>query len=228
MPDPARSRRPEVSPRGLVVALVVVLTAALAVGLGLAIGRARSAPSGPSVLFVGDSFSAGGYTGVTPQQAFPCRTAGNLDRTCYLDAVGATGYQANGRQFWPGGRTYGERLADTRARYPEPSVIVVSGGRNDDPALIGTASAAYLSALRAAYPGVRVFVLEPFWMGAVPPSVSQARLAVKASADAAGATWVPTSDWLAPTDLSWDLVHPNQSGQDAITDRLTTVLRAAL
>jgi lysophospholipase L1-like esterase len=141
--------------------------------------------------------------------------------------VGATGYQADGSLFGAGGRSYGERLAQTRQTYPDPDVIIVSGGRNDDPLLIGAASKAYFTDLRQAYPSARLYVLEPFWIGEVPPAMTQARLAVKASAASAGATWIPTADWLAPADLSWDLVHPTLTGQQAITERLAAVLRSS-
>jgi lysophospholipase L1-like esterase len=208
--------------------VVILLAAGLAVGLTVAAGRARSADSqAVSALFVGDSFSAGGYDGVQPQQAFPCRTANELGWRCLLDAVGATGYQADGSAFGFSGRSYGQRLAQTRQTYPDPDVIIVSGGRNDDPLLIGAASQAYLSGLAEVYPSARLYVLEPFWMGEVPPAVTAARLAVEASAASAGATWIPTADWLAPADLSWDLVHPTLTGQQAITERLVAVLRSS-
>jgi hypothetical protein len=180
-----------------------------------------------SALFVGDSFAAGGYPGVSKDQAFPCRTAKDLGWTCDRDAVGATGYQSDGKKFWPTNDTYLGRLDTTRVSYPHPDIIVVSGGRNDDQTLIGTAARNYLLALDQAYPDAKIFVLEPFWMGPAAADVSAGRLAVQAAAHSAGATWVPTQGWLAPNTLSWDLIHPTLAGQDAITQHLTAALRSA-
>lgn len=209
--------------------LVILLAVVAVVALVVRPGGLSGSPPVTTALFIGDSYASGGYRGVTPAQAFPCRAAAALHWRCELDALGATGYAADGTPFVPGGhKAYGQRLPHTRNVHPDPDVIVVTGGRNDTAQLIGPASRQYLADLATAYPGVRIIVVEPFWMGPVPADVAQARLAVKASAESVGATWIPTQDWLTAADLSWDLIHPTLAGQAAITGHLTAALRAAV
>jgi lysophospholipase L1-like esterase len=190
----------------------------------LAAATARSDP--PSVLFVGDSYTAGAL-GITTAQTFPRQTCLTLGLTCNLDAEGSTGYQADGRKLDRSFRPYAGRLSDDKMLY-EADLVVISGGRNDvgSPGDEFRAVRTYLQRVRAAYPHAKLVVLEPFWTKRhAPQPITAIRRAVEQAASQLGASYLPTDGWLTKAGVAGDGVHPNREGHRQIAVRLIEALR---
>jgi lysophospholipase L1-like esterase len=177
------------------------------------------------VLFVGDSYTAGGGQ-VGPPYTFAELVCAEKAWACYKDAQGGTGYTADGKVNDPGYTPYVGRLARTKANI-RPDVVIVSGGRND----VGSsreakATAAYLSSVRAAFPKARLVVLSPFWGDARPPQVLlDVRRAVADAAVRVDATVINTNGWLAPELMGPDAVHPTKAGHRRLADELIRACR---
>jgi lysophospholipase L1-like esterase len=200
-------------------------TAAVKARIAAAEDEAQTRP--PAVLFIGDSYTAGGGT-VSAPLTFADLTCDRLGWNCYKDAQGGTGYTANGKVNDPAFTPYAGRLKRTRATV-KPDVVIISGGRNDVGAR-GEAAAVtqYVTSVRAAFPGARLIVLSPFWNDDSPPEVLlDVRAATRTGAVRAGATWVDTTGWLDPSLMGPDDVHPLASGHEMIARRLAIAVRAA-
>jgi hypothetical protein len=78
-------------------------------------------------LFVGDSDTLG--TQAAP--GFPTVTCRALGWNCQVDAQTGTGYRSSGDGSDASSRPYGARLAKDVARFPNVSIVVVTGGRAD-------------------------------------------------------------------------------------------------
>lgn len=181
----------------------------------------------PAVLFVGDSYTAGGGTVGAPF-TFADLTCDRLGWSCYKDAQGGTGYTADGKVNDPAYTPYAGRLKRTRATV-RPDLVIVSGGRNDVGASGEAAAVArYLSAARAAFPSARIIVLSPFWNDDRPPQVLRdVHTATRDGAARVAATWIDTTGWLDPSMMGPDDVHPTAAGHEQLARRLIIAVRAA-
>ncbi|MFI7589608.1 SGNH/GDSL hydrolase family protein [Spongisporangium articulatum] len=177
-------------------------------------------------LFVGDAYTVGSGTGSKPN-SFASRACTTLKWTCYYDAQASSGYvtagvQSNGTQS----KTYGDRLKADKKYTPD--VVVVSGGRADSgKAGVQAAATDYLEAVTKQFSDAKLVVLEPFWNNATPTQqIVAVRTAVQKAADAAGATYVSTTDWLTDAQIGPDGVLPTTSGHKALAKKLVAALRA--
>jgi hypothetical protein len=130
----------------------IALTVAIIVGLGFVLHPRETAtiavaPSTanvdrpqhpaaqrPSVLFIGDSYTAG--RGVS-EMSYGCMAAVRMGWLCHLSAVPGTGYISGG----PANRSivdpyigpstsFAERIPKLAAKY-QPDIVILDGGRND-------------------------------------------------------------------------------------------------
>ena len=96
--------------------------------------NSTAAAKPPSVLFVGDSYTAGDGL---PEMSYGCMAAVRMGWLCDLSAVPGTGYMSGG----PGNRfevsrylgtstSFAERITNLADVY-QPDVVVLDGGRND-------------------------------------------------------------------------------------------------
>jgi lysophospholipase L1-like esterase len=114
-----------------------------------------------------------------------------------------------------------------------PEVVVVSGGQNDmgafaqDNRAVSQAIADTYAGLRQRLPNARIVAIGPSVPGRVTTSVTAFDLAVQTAAQYVGAEYVSL---LAPTPVIQkdmvlsDGVHVNNSGHEAIADRIVSVL----
>lgn len=187
----------------------------------------------PSALFVGDSYPAGTGAG-SRQGSWACTTARELGWNCNLDAQGGTGFVADGRRNNGTSQPMIGRLPATEQRYLA-DVVVVDAGRNDATfrsADVAGAIAAYLRAVRAAWPKAQLVVIEPYFLNrrarVLSTFVTQ-RLRQETERldgqliDPVGEGWVPPAASSGLTDP--DGVHPNPAGHRYIARHLTADLR---
>ena len=93
-----------------------------------------AADTRPSVLFIGDSYTAGKGPA---EMSYGCMAAVRMGWLCKLSAVGGTGYVSGGpanRWVDPNigkSTSFSERIPHLAAKY-DPAVVVLDGGRNDE------------------------------------------------------------------------------------------------
>jgi lysophospholipase L1-like esterase len=125
-------------------------------------------------------------------------------------------------------------LGDVSAASPD--VVVVSGGQNDmgafaqDSLAVSQAIADTYAGLRQRLPNARIVAVGPSAPGDITASVTAFDLAVQTAAQHVGAEYVSL---LAPTPVIQhdmviaDGVHVNDSGHEAIADRIVSILAHA-
>jgi lysophospholipase L1-like esterase len=221
------------------------LAAAGGAAAAMALGprRSRTAPSGPVILFQGDSITDWGRD----RAATGPNLASGLGGGYPLLITSSELFEHPDRdlQFFNRGVS-GNTVPDLDARWPadtialKPDVLSILIGVNDywhtlNGSYHGTVAdyesgfAALLRRTRDALPAVRLVVLEPFVLrcGAVTeawiPEFDQRRAAAARVAQAAGATFLPLqsmferlSTQAPPVYWSADGVHPTPAGHDAI------------
>lgn len=220
--------------------IIVSLLALVAAVTSIAVVHAtRPEASGPpqaaSVLFVGDSFTAG--AGAPPGQAYPELIANRSNWDLHVDAEGATGFIHDG-QGTGNGQTSRliDRLAEDGRKFPTVDVVIVDAGRNDldRPAdQISLAMSDYLTAVTRQWPTAKIVAILPSY---VRPggydAYSLLRQALTHDMTAVDGTLVdPVAEgWYTNVDVTAmvidDKVHPNELGNAYIADRLATSLRS--
>lgn len=239
-----RRRRRKFGPSTVALAVAGVIVAALAVW---AVQRDPAAPAyaspptgvptavatetpQPTVLFVGDSYTAGA-AGIPSGRTFACQAAALLGWACLVDAQGGTGYVADGHVNSTTFTAYAGRLNADQARY-SPDVVVVTGGRNDvrEPAAAAAAAAdRYARTVRAAFPKARLVLVSPFWTTSVlPPALAAVRDRLRIDASTLRSQFVDPSTWIAGRAglIGPDGVHPTAAGHAYLARRLAATLRA--
>jgi len=174
----------------------------------------------PTAVFIGDSYTAG--TGSTStDHAFPTLVAAaegwhleNLGRggTGYLATSGKLGC---GLAYCP---NYREMIA--AAKKVDPTIVVVSGGRND----LGKAGVAkqvtgFYTDLRAAFPKATILATSPLWDDDPAPAlIGSLGGEVKTAVKAVGGTYLDIGEPLLghADDVISDGVHPNDGGHALI------------
>jgi lysophospholipase L1-like esterase len=153
-----------------------------------------------------------------------------IDAEFTVDALELTGYTigADART------TFVDRAADID---PTADVVVVFGGfddRDGPVSAIELAALATLTTVRDIAPDATIVVVGAPWGNAEAPDTIRAVNEVLAEqASAADATFVdPVADgWFADGDVDLigpDLLHPSESGQALIADRLVEVIRSVI
>ena len=223
--------------RRTVIALLAGLAAAVT---GMAVmhagqtGAAKQAEH-PSVLFVGDSFTAG--AGLQDEQAYPALVARNARWDVHLDAEGGTGFVTDAQGTGNGDTSrLIDRLAEDGRRLPTVDLLIVDAGRNDldlPTEEIADAVSEYLTAARKQWPNAKIVAMLPCYMSSGAYDKYPELLGnVKASLSAVSGTLVdPIAEgWYADADLksmlSSDKVHPNSRGSAYIAERLIASLRS--
>jgi lysophospholipase L1-like esterase len=196
----------------------------------------------PSVLFVGDDFTAG-YGG-SSRNAYPYIVCSSLGLNCNVDAQTGTGFltgdTARGAPVsgdkgkWAPTARLAERLPVDRKIY-DVDLIVVDAGRNDIDAPLDQYAEAlkqYLSNVAEFWPAAKMVVVVPTYMSADPSTDYATRVAMtnKIVSTYGGTVIDPLAEsWYEGADLSRmtlpDGVHPNQRGQEFIAQRLAQSLR---
>ncbi|MFC6578306.1 SGNH/GDSL hydrolase family protein [Planomonospora parontospora] len=192
-------------------------------------GQAAARPmaaraAAPVVMVVGDSFTVGSGP-VERWESYAARSARELGWQLITAGMGGTGFVNPGRV----GRTFHDSFARELAWRPAPDLLIISGGHNDRrtrPGEVYEAAARLLRTVAGHWPGTRVVVVGPLWMGAAPRWAYGVRNAVALAAERAG---VP---FLDPLGMRWgrgltlpDGVHPTGEGHARIARWLVASLR---
>ena len=178
-------------------------------------------PAGPTVLWVGDSFSEG--TGANWWWDSWAMKAGQmLGWNVYPSGVGSTGYLAIGGG---GGKVkYRDRIA-TDVTALNPDIVVVTGGYNDTGSFTaaqeGTEADALYAAIKTGNPNATLLVCSiqsPIGVTAT-GTITQFRDAQKTSTLNAAATFIDAINY--PTGTSW-VTGSGKTGSRTVTDGATT------
>ncbi|WIB25443.1 SGNH/GDSL hydrolase family protein [Curtobacterium sp. MCSS17_015] len=181
---------------------------------------------GDKVAFIGDSYTGG--TGATDKsKAFPQVLADKEGWRFTIVACGGGGYVNPGNC----GSAYQDHLAE--ALDAKPSIVIISGGRNDTtfPAEQVRANAATtLQRVKDALPDAKIYVTSPVWDDDAPSTkLAGVQDAVKSAAEAADVDYLDIGEPLHghPELLSADSVHPNDDGHAAIATAIAEALPAS-
>lgn len=190
----------------------------------------------PTVAFIGDSYSAGtGSSGY--DHRFTTLVAAYEGWSSRSVAYGGTGYLRNattdaetgcGQKVCP---DYQQVIAAVKAY--NPSIVVVSGGRNDVGLAqdsVDTAIGRFFTDLRTALPNAKIIVTSPIWAYSAPPAqLAQIQTAVQAAAQQAGATYLDLKEPLINdrTLVAGDHVHPNDKGHAKLAQSIEVALSSA-
>jgi acyl-CoA thioesterase-1 len=177
----------------------------------------------PLAAFLGDSYTAGAGAS-SPAKAFPALVAGKEEWRSIVVGCGGSGYVNNGTCH----QNYTVRVADVVKR--DPSIVVVSGGRNDvdfPTDQISANAVAVFGELKSKLPDAKIYVTSPVWDDdAAPAKLAEVQAAIRASAEKAGATYVDIGQPLTgkAADMIADGVHPNDTGHGALADAIASAL----
>ena len=190
----------------------------------------------PTVAFIGDSYSAGtGSSGYNSR--FTTLVAAYEGWSSSSFASGGTGYLRSatsdkktgcGAEHCP---SYGEVIA--RVRNYDPTIVFVSGGRNDvglPEAEVERAIERFYSDLRTALPNARIIVTSPLWAYSTPPAeLSNIQQFVRQAATSAHGTYLDLGEPLVDNRalVSSDRVHPNNRGHAVLAQAMEVGLSRA-
>ena len=189
----------------------------------------------PSVLFVGDSFTAG--TGVQKEvDAYPALIARGARWNVHVDAQGATGFIADGKGTGNGETSrLIDRLAQDGRQFPVVDLLIIDAGRNDlsyPTEEIAAAMSEYLAQARRQWPEAKIVQILPVFLTSRPYDTYPDLLGrIDSSLAAVDGTLIdPFADgWYTGADLDSmvvpDKVHPNWLGNAHIADRLLGSIR---
>lgn len=184
---------------------------------------ATTAPNESLVAFVGDDYTASVGAG-SAAQGFVTRVGAALGTRVVSFAVPGGGYAKHGA----GDRSYAALVKDVAAA--APSVIVVTGGRNDISDYLPTvqqAAGSLFAALAKALPGATLIAVAPWWGDSDHPAeLDDVAAAVRAGVTAAGGRYLDLPDPLT-SHPGWmaDGSDPNADGYAAIATSLVPPLR---
>jgi len=188
------------------------------------------------VAVIGDSYSAGTGAG-DPTQGWVAKLA--FSQAWHLTNVarGGTGYsksvttdamKACGLNYCP---SYSEMIKDAAAA--NPSIVLVTGGRNDSKVAADEEAAeiqSFYQQLRTALPSAKIVAFNAWWDStAAPASIGTISANVKAAVEGIGGTYIDAGQPLAghPELVATDNVHPNLSGHNTLFTTALTKLQDA-
>lgn len=177
----------------------------------------------PTVAFFGDSYTSGvgasqgnkRWTTLLAQKLRWTEANMGMGGTGYLTTAGKEGC---GKDTCP---NYAGMIG--AAVKAKPSVVVVSGGRNDlsqNPTDVAAAVRDFFTALRSELPEAKIIVTSPVWDATAPPArLDELARVVEGEAKAAKATYLDVGEPLVGhTNLiTSDKVHPNDAGHQALS-----------
>lgn len=191
----------------------------------------------PSVLFIGDSYTAG--RGVS-EMSYGCMAAVRMGWLCKLSAVPGTGYISGGpanrsivNPYIGESTSFAERIPKLAAKY-QPDIVVLDGGRNDlfpPREDVFKAMSATIEEVRRAWPTATIVFIRPRFLAKPDNDLGFnddfiARLQAEPAAKGmvvidpiSGFTGSNTSGM-----LSKDGIHPNQQGELDLTSALVDSL----
>lgn len=194
------------------------------------------APARPVAVFIGDSYTAG--AGSTTGAGFVAGIASAQGWKAVNIGKGGTGYITTGEAQDPANAqnacgldycpNYGEVIQDAVAA--DPSIVVVSGGRNNSWAsasLVDEHVTKFFTELRAALPNARIIATSPLWDDDPAPAImEQIAESVKSAVVAVGGEYVDLGQPLLGDSslVSSDGVHPNDAGYARIVDAFDAAL----
>jgi lysophospholipase L1-like esterase len=242
-----------VKQRSDVAAVVVAL--AIVGGLGYALRPQQSAMAvdptartaidrpqppkegGPTVLFIGDSYTAGN---TLPELSPSCLAATKLGWMCVLSAVPGTGFISGGpaNRFtvdpYIGKSTSLAERIPKLAKVYDPDVVVLDGGRNDTFPPRGDvfkAMAATIAEARRAWPTATLVLERPRYLNSPGDDLGfdDAFIAeLQRQPGTEGVVVIDPISWLIGSDTSGMLAedgkHPNQLGEQALTTAIVDSL----
>lgn len=191
----------------------------------------------PTAAFIGDSYSAGtGATGfntrfTTLVSAYEGWSSNSFayGGTGYLRAVTKNGAVGCGVDICP---RYGDVISRV-ARY-NPTIVVVSGGRNDvteNMPEVATAIEEFYRDLRRKLPKAIIYSTSPIWDDRTPPAqLKQIQAEVRTAVESVDGTYIDIGEPLRgkPDLVAKDGVHPNNAGHAAIAHAVEVALSAAM
>lgn len=166
------------------------------------------------VAFIGDSYTSGTGAG-NPVNRWTTKLSVAQDWAETNLGKGGTGY-------FNSGTTTNFAGSIPAAVAAKPSIVIVSGGRNDvgyGASRFTPAVAEFFPALRAALPNAKIIVTSPIYDDdAGPAAVADLAAAIKANAEKSGAAYVDIGEPLLghPEFVAADGIHPNDAGHAAI------------
>ncbi len=190
-------------------------------------------PTQPSVLFIGDSYTAGNGL---PELSYGCMAAVRMGWLCHVSAVPGTGYISGGPanrsvvdEYIGLSTSFIERIPGLAAKN-QPNVVVLDGGRNDlfPPRQdVFNAMVATIAEARRAWPKATIVFVRPRFLADPGDNLGFDTDFIqslgKESSDQNIVIVDPIS-WFSGSDTSDmlrdDGIHPNQRGEQALASAL--------
>jgi lysophospholipase L1-like esterase len=180
----------------------------------------------PVIAFLGDDWTAG--IGATSKaKRFTSLVCTQLQVTERNFGLNGAGYAKAGTS----GRDYRSQVAKIVAA--QPTIVVISGGRNDysdDAATTAAAAHAMFANLHTKLPDAKLVAIAPFWGDSdLPPEMIALSNAVKKAVSDAGGTYVDITDPIhSHPNYMADDADPNDQGYAAIAAALEPQLAGLL
>ncbi|WP_176955736.1 SGNH/GDSL hydrolase family protein [Sinosporangium album] len=183
----------------------------------------------PVVAVLGDSFTVGSGP-VRTWDSYAAKVARQFDWQLIVAGASGTGFVNPGRV----GRNFHESFVQELAWRPAPDMLIVSGGHNDrrtHPLTVYRAAAKLLRAVRIHWPGTRVVVVGPIWIGGAPRWAYPVRDAISLASKQSRVTFLDplARRWITPRTtgiLLPDGVHPTHQGHVRLARWLALSLQA--
>jgi acyl-CoA thioesterase-1 len=205
--------------------------ALLALVLAFVVGRVSTHPEkSPTVVFMGDSYTAGSPEDNGYYTRFPAIIGRQLDIDTLVVAQPGAGYVSNGITGTP--------FLDEVSAVPADADVVVTYGSPNDPAdpsaapAVGDAASAFLTALQAKAPHATLIVIGPTYLTQpLSPGGTQIVAALQAACSASEVEFVDASAWLQDAPLGVigsDGLHPTAAGHQLLASKIEPIVREAL
>lgn len=190
----------------------------------------------PVVVFLGDSYTAGGGEAL-PEQTYAADTARMFGWQVIIGGRGGTGFMAPGKSDEPFHVLFTRQLAWR----PAPDLVIVSGGHNDwryPPTKIAAAAKVLLTEISTTWPSTPVVMIGPIWGSGQPrPSILAIRDRLQLTAtelkipfiDPIAEKWITGSQRSrtgnAAKYILRDQTHPTAAGHRYLATRLAEHLK---